>query len=871
MEWLNGWGNRALVEITYPTAGGQTYYQTSLTVNYKPDMQIDFDDVRFTLSDGITELSYFKDTYVSATSALFWVKAPLVLPQPKITVMYMYWNNDGVSTTSSPQNTFLRVIDNTMCYWNFDEASGTVVYDKLPSNVSGTLYGGATRILESGYDKSVYFDGVNDYMSWTYTKPSNNFSISFWVKAITTHGIDTESATGTAGMVGQKYVFGTTHEGANAGFGISLGTNGISVYGHGTDYMAPLAVASVSVGTGWRHIAVTVTNKQPRIYLNGALARTGLTCTKTYLYAPTRLGGDASYGYFNGYVNDVCIFNSVLTSTEIGDLYTKEACYYTQNYQGVLVRKYVDPEPEVAHVAYTTGNICAKTPYVFSCSVSGVNVHNTDTLDLINSVEVDKLSTVWANDDYLFAGTSNSGIYKFDLSTIVSAPVAEIYKQYPDLTSNNIRYLNGGGNYLCAVTLSGVDRYNINTGSRKLVNVVGANKCFQASTGDFYFDLYTDLVAMYDDNAFFIYTPEEGNILQSYGIYDSENTYIIHDIFVTVGTSANNSANTIFLATANGVVVIEEKRGDEENARRRYYKSRYDLYTGEGQEEEIDVVYKGYIMGYSTIIEALNFVNESSSVVSVTLSSNQTSGAGVNSSIKGYILGGLPGLSMGKIITAFTFNTELPNVTLATLSTKRFASTGVNNTIKGYVMSGMDASYVSIIESLTFSVEASDVITATLDLPTYYGTGVSSTTKGYCMGGYSGGSLISIEALVFDVETSAIISATLNVGKYGGTGVNSITKGYFFGGITSTYIKAINAISFATEVCSLLAATLSVNNSYGAGINNSTKGYCLGGSTGVVYVNNIERMIFDTEAVSVLSATLSTTRYGDVGVQSGSL
>jgi len=870
MEWLNGYGNRSLVEITHSITEGQTDYQVNLTVNYKPDMQTDFDDVRFTLFDGITELSYFKDTYVSATSALFWVKVPSVLPSPKITIIYMYWDNNTVSTTSSPQNTFLRVIDNVLCYWNFDETSvsGTVVYDKLPSNVSGTLYGGAIRVLESGSDKSVYFDGVNDYMSWTYTKPSNNFSISFWTKAITTHGIDTESESGTAGSAGQKYVFGITNEGTNAGFGISLGTNGISVYGHGNSYLPPLAVASVSVGTGWRHIVVTVTNKQPRIYLDGALARTGLTCSKTYLYAPTRLGGDSTYGYFNGYVNDVCIFNSVLTPTQIGDLYNKSICYYTSNYQGVLVRNYVSPEPEIEHVVYTTGNMCTKVPYIFSCSVSGVNVYDIDTLSLINNIEIDKLNTVWTDENYLFAGTSNSGIYKFDLSTITSNPIAEIYKQYPNLTSNNVRHLNGAGNYLCAVTSSGVDRYTINTGSRKFVNIVGANKCFQTSTGDFYFDLYTDLVAMYNDNTSFTYTADNGNILYTYPIYDVENACIIHDIFATVGTSANDNANTIFLATVHGVVVIEEKRGDEENARRRYYISRYS--SVEVPEEET-AVHKGYIMGYSTTIEALNFVNESSNVVSVTLSSNQTSGAGVNSSIKGYILGGLPGLSMGKIITAFTFNTELPNVTLATLSTKRFASTGVNNTIKGYVMSGMDASYISIIESLTFSVEASDVITATLDLPTYYGTGVSSTTKGYCMGGYSGGSLISIEALVFDVETSAIISATLNVGKYGGTGVNSITKGYFFGGITSTYIKAINTISFAAEICSLLAATLSVNNSYGAGTNNSTKGYCLGGYTGVVYVNNIERMIFDTEAVSVLSTILSTTRYGDVGVQSGSL
>ena len=327
MDWLDGWGNKALVEIMYPTVGGQTYYQVSLTINYRPDMQADFDDIRFTLYDGITELSYFKDSYVPSVSAVFWIKVPSILTLPKTTIICMYWCNDSVSTTSSATDTFLRVINNAVCYWDFNESSGITVYDKLSSTISGTLNGGALRVIENDNDGVVYFDGINDYMSWTYTKPSNNFSISFWVKAIVTHGIDTESTAGTAGTSGQKYVFGTTNEGADAGAGISIGTNGISVYGQGASYMPPLAVYSAAIGAGWNHVVVTFTNKQPRIYLNSLLVRTGLTCTKTYIYAPTRLGGDTTYGYFNGTINDVCIFNSTLTQTQISDMYSRTALY----------------------------------------------------------------------------------------------------------------------------------------------------------------------------------------------------------------------------------------------------------------------------------------------------------------------------------------------------------------------------------------------------------------------------------------------------------------------------------------------------------------------------------------------------------------
>ena len=56
--------------------------------------------------------------------------------------------------------------------------------------------------------------------------------------------------------------------------------------------------------------------------------------------------------------------------------------------------------------------------------------------------------------------------------------------------------------------------------------------------------------------------------------YDDELLYItdINDIFVTEGTSTYSSDNVIFLATDQGVHVVEERKGDETNSRaKRYY------------------------------------------------------------------------------------------------------------------------------------------------------------------------------------------------------------------------------------------------------------------------------------------------------------
>lgn len=160
-------------------------------------------------------------------------------------------------------------------------------------------------------------------VTWSYgsSTTANNFTIAAWVKATTTHEIDPESTSGYPGTGGQRYLFGANHGGStNSGAGISAGTNGISVYEHGDSYMPALAVYSGNIGTGWSHIAVTYTGKQPRIYLNGQLVRVGLTSPRANVYAPTQLGA-GSYGYFPGTVDQVAIWDRALTQEEIARLY----------------------------------------------------------------------------------------------------------------------------------------------------------------------------------------------------------------------------------------------------------------------------------------------------------------------------------------------------------------------------------------------------------------------------------------------------------------------------------------------------------------------------------------------------------------------
>jgi hypothetical protein len=102
--WLTGWDYRKGITITGAVGAG-TDYQIMLTVTYLSEMETDFADVRFTDNDGSTLLDYWIEDYTVSTSALVWVEVADSLESSA--VIYMYYGNDAVPTTSNGTNTFI--------------------------------------------------------------------------------------------------------------------------------------------------------------------------------------------------------------------------------------------------------------------------------------------------------------------------------------------------------------------------------------------------------------------------------------------------------------------------------------------------------------------------------------------------------------------------------------------------------------------------------------------------------------------------------------------------------------------------------------------------------------------------------------------
>jgi hypothetical protein len=180
-------------------------------------------------------------------------------------------------------------------------------------------------ITENGLP-AIEFDGGGQFLTSAHIPPTDNFSVFTVAQTGTTHEIDPEGTTGVGGTSGQNYVLTANFGGADAGMGISVGTNGISNYEHGAGYMPATAVYS-GANTGLNSIGVVYNAKQPSIYRNNSLLRTGLTSPRTQVFAPTTIGNSV-YGDYNGKISEVIIFSTNLNANTVESIQCDQADYF---------------------------------------------------------------------------------------------------------------------------------------------------------------------------------------------------------------------------------------------------------------------------------------------------------------------------------------------------------------------------------------------------------------------------------------------------------------------------------------------------------------------------------------------------------------
>ena len=188
MAWLSGYSARK--ELTISSVDTLSNYQKKVTLHahsgtdtegadpiiHVPGCQADFDDIRFTGSDGTTLLDYWIES-ISGEVATIWVEMSLAEGD---TTVYLYWGNSSATAVSSGKDTFPffddfsgSALDTTT---NWDVASGSVTVTggectissgkiKSKTAVTGPLilrgrikYTNATQWKSFGWSKS----GAND-------------------------------------------------------------------------------------------------------------------------------------------------------------------------------------------------------------------------------------------------------------------------------------------------------------------------------------------------------------------------------------------------------------------------------------------------------------------------------------------------------------------------------------------------------------------------------------------------------------------------------------------------------------------------------------------------------------------------------------
>lgn len=227
---------------------------------------------------------------------------------------------DGNETDSS-NVVQINTATEFIAHLQFDETTGTSAADSTGNGVTGTLNNGASWTT-GNEGNAVDLSGSNQYVSLPDDIIENlsDFTIAAWVKVESTSNwmriFDFGDSNG-------RYMFLTPRAG-DGKVRFAIGTN----YYYNEDFVEGTAALPTNQ---WVHVAVTLSGKVGRLYVNGELVGANAEMNLT----PFQVGGTSQnwigrsqYGgdpYLNGQVDDFRIYSNALPSGDIYELATGTA------------------------------------------------------------------------------------------------------------------------------------------------------------------------------------------------------------------------------------------------------------------------------------------------------------------------------------------------------------------------------------------------------------------------------------------------------------------------------------------------------------------------------------------------------------------
>ena len=241
-----------------------------------------------------------------------------------------------------------------VAYWNFDEESGNTVADLSGNGFDGTI-NGATRVPGFVGPGALVFDGFNDIVT-VLTAPGDALDFAGQSEVTVMAWVQAASAPGgicCGQIVGQRdggLAWALRDDGRDIGseFELLSTTNA----GFAGDAAAD-GVPRTTLGE-WHHVAAVIdlslNGGEASLYVNGVLSHSydvaGTTLQNQS--AATRLDiGGAGDGYFSGEIDEVRVYDTALTASQIVSAITTVpepgsltlACFFLAGITHVLRRK----------------------------------------------------------------------------------------------------------------------------------------------------------------------------------------------------------------------------------------------------------------------------------------------------------------------------------------------------------------------------------------------------------------------------------------------------------------------------------------------------------------------------------------------------
>ncbi|MBI2096757.1 MAG: LamG domain-containing protein [Candidatus Sungbacteria bacterium] len=244
-------------------------------------------------------------------------------------------------TKPSPSNLSL------LGYWPMNEGSGSYAGDFSGNGNTGLLTSGPTW-AQGRRGQALNFDGVDDRVSLEDVNAFDGlgtYTISAWVYA-------GSAGEGSAGRIYDKRNSGATGLQLNI-----LTANGSTTVAVTHDSTTRNAQANAISTRLWQHVVVTYDGSLfPKIYVNGA--EVSISCSASCAFAgftanavAAQIGNTASEdGTFDGVIDEVRIYNRVLSASEVLALYKSGAVTHKQ-------------APNLGLVGYWSFNEATSTPY----------------------------------------------------------------------------------------------------------------------------------------------------------------------------------------------------------------------------------------------------------------------------------------------------------------------------------------------------------------------------------------------------------------------------------------------------------------------------------------------------------------------------